>query len=715
MGNTAAPSGDSATTFKEECSAVSKAVTAQTWAFRRWVPMPDERWRDAEGWRQLTDAQQDEIREQHIRHGCTVPWPVTGLEVPEMLRAPSISPLRVHPNQRFKVQVAELPSFRMSMPGATVHGLIFPSGRQQPFLREIIEDPAVYLSKVPLHMPSQTAMAVLGEVTFTPNCARNFKDFYDHGGSGGDGAFFAWPGGDACAICPATGAKIAPDGKTRHLLVAWEMGGFVTNDGALHMAYRIIPRLLTRAGYELMMGAGSHRCTRGVVDARGTKEELPFFLPRRKTFDGTLGVLCQWGTQAPPANSAWNHVHSDGTYLAIERMLEDDRRKQAKCSNKDLGPGDIRLKTEGRSSGHSEYRQDKSGKERDSQGPASSLSMAELKRAIITAGLTHDDCLEKADVLQRYAEAQEKRARESKDISDGKAPASSIKTPQPKPQPQLEAACSHCGATGHKLLLCSKCVVAGRAPPAAYCSKECQKRAWPTHKTACKRLPIGSDISLGGGEKLCPVCKVTSVCTTANEKQTATIHYCCGAEICFACSSREDTADAMNCPNCGERLPTTDDETLEWIHKAATRGDPRAQLNLGRALDEGHLSLPINHKEAARWIRKAAEQGHPKAEYDLGVCYRDGEGVVADAAEARKWFHRAALQCHVSAQCNLGIMLVQASLQGEMEQLDAAQIWLQKAADAGDELASREVRRLVKLKKKVAEAVGEEIWMGTPR
>ena len=57
-------------------------------------------------------------------------------QVPEMLVPGMISSLRVHPNQRFKVSVEALPSFRMYQPGATVHGQVFPTGRQAALLRE---------------------------------------------------------------------------------------------------------------------------------------------------------------------------------------------------------------------------------------------------------------------------------------------------------------------------------------------------------------------------------------------------------------------------------------------------------------------------------------------------------------------------------------------------------------------------------------------------
>ena len=100
----------------------------------------------------------------------------------------------------------------------------------------------------------------------------------------------------------------------------------------------------------------------------------------------------------------------------------------------------------------------------------------------------------------------------------------------------------------------------------------------------------------------------------------------------------------------------------------------------------------------------AADQGHPKAEHALGVCYRDGEGVENDAAEARKWFHRAAVRGHVLAQCSLGLMLVQGTLsgQGPFPGLGDGEIWLKKAAAAGDALAIKQLARFHGIMKQLA-------------
>jgi len=488
-------------------------------------------------------------------------------------------------------------------------------------------------------------------VTFTKKCAIGFKDHYDTGNAG---AYLTWPGGDACGVCQATGTKIKPDSKTRHLLIVWEMAGRAAN-GVL--CYLVIPRILTREGYEKIMGGpGNHRCT---------AKDKTFYTPRRQTFDGTLGELCSWGKGAPPAGAAWSQVHSDGTYCAIERWFKDERTLWNPDSGIDTSPCTF---------------MSRSGVDPSTYAEAStsgdSLSMKELKAAIEIAGMSHADCLEKSDLLKRYKEAQDKRTKES--WSRGFEPPTSQPIPSTasanKLKPSKAEVCNLCGASAKKLLRCARCVTAGRVP-AAYCSKECQKLAWPAHKKGvCKPLP----------QTLCSVCKVARVSTAADAKQNGTLFFCCGAVICYSCSTADDS---WTCPCCGKKLPTTDEGTLEVLRKAAKRGDSSAQWNLGRAYDTGRFGVKVDHVEAAKWVLKAAEQGHAKAEHAMGVNYRDGEGVAVNNVEARKWFHRVAVQGHVEAQCDLGIMIFYAIKRGEENaSLDEAEIWHERQQLRGTSL-----------------------------
>ena len=84
---------------------------------------------------------------------------------------------------------------------------------------------------------------------------------------------------------------------------------------------------------------------------------------------------------------------------------------------------------------------------------------------------------------------------------------------------------------------------------------------------------------------------------------------------------------------------------VTWFRKAAEKGNPEAQQNLGRCLFSGE-GCKKNEQEAVSWYRKAAEQGEASAMFNLGACYMEGTGVKKDVAEATKWFKKAASLGH---------------------------------------------------------------------
>ena len=49
-----------------------------------------------------------------------------------------------------------------------------------------------------------------------------------------------------------------------------------------------------------------------------------------------------------------------------------------------------------------------------------------------------------------------------------------------------------------------------------------------------------------------------------------------------------------------------------------------------------------NYKSASIWYEKAAEKGHPKAQFNLGGLYYLGLGVKQDYSKCYKWLTRAA-------------------------------------------------------------------------
>jgi len=52
---------------------------------------------------------------------------------------------------------------------------------------------------------------------------------------------------------------------------------------------------------------------------------------------------------------------------------------------------------------------------------------------------------------------------------------------------------------------------------------------------------------------------------------------------------------------------------------------------------------------AVRWYSRAARRGDPESQYDLGFMLLLGEGVAADRNEARLWLERAAANGHAAA------------------------------------------------------------------
>jgi hypothetical protein len=58
----------------------------------------------------------------------------------------------------------------------------------------------------------------------------------------------------------------------------------------------------------------------------------------------------------------------------------------------------------------------------------------------------------------------------------------------------------------------------------------------------------------------------------------------------------------------------------------AGEGDPAAQVELGRAYEDG-TGVAQDDAKAVEWFPKAAEQGNSQAQNSLGVMYALGRGV----------------------------------------------------------------------------------------
>jgi hypothetical protein len=87
-----------------------------------------------------------------------------------------------------------------------------------------------------------------------------------------------------------------------------------------------------------------------------------------------------------------------------------------------------------------------------------------------------------------------------------------------------------------------------------------------------------------------------------------------------------------------------------------------------------------------------AQGGNAQAENAVGALYDNGLGVVSDEAEAFRWYSMAADQNFPLAMRNLGTMY--ATGHGVPYSLQQAQLWLGRAAGAGDRIAGKRLEAL---------------------
>lgn len=78
--------------------------------------------------------------------------------------------------------------------------------------------------------------------------------------------------------------------------------------------------------------------------------------------------------------------------------------------------------------------------------------------------------------------------------------------------------------------------------------------------------------------------------------------------------------------------------------KAGALGSLEAQRDLGALFATGDWTGPRDLVRAAEWYRRAAERGHPDAQYNLGFMCLLGEGVASDPREGLQWLRRSAAQ-----------------------------------------------------------------------
>ena len=133
-------------------------------------------------------------------------------------------------------------------------------------------------------------------------------------------------------------------------------------------------------------------------------------------------------------------------------------------------------------------------------------------------------------------------------------------------------------------------------------------------------------------------------------------------------------------------------KSMEWLRKAAEKGNINAQFSLGYLYLSG-TGGPRSMSKALEWLTKAANSGHANAQFYLGSICESGEGLRApDKVKAASWYTMAAERGHSEAQFRLA-MLYQAGT-GVVKNETEAKRWLKASAANGNVLAKSELERI---------------------
>lgn len=221
---------------------------------------------------------------------------------------------------------------------------------------------------------------------------------------------------------------------------------------------------------------------------------------------------------------------------------------------------------------------------------------------------------------------------------------------QQKQQQHEETICAADGCTSPGTLRCPTCL------NAFYCGKECQKRAWPSHKAPCKAA------------------------ASVLAEQSLEIEKFEGYKRDAAAGNVSAQYNLGQCFFYGTGVAVDQHEAVIWWTKAAKNGDAMAQFNVGNCYENG-IDVAVDKSEAVKWWILSAEAGNIAAQSNLGFCYWNGEGITIDKKEAAKWYTRAAKAGDTDAQFNLGICY--ANGDGVQPDKREAVKWWTLAAKAG--------------------------------
>lgn len=129
----------------------------------------------------------------------------------------------------------------------------------------------------------------------------------------------------------------------------------------------------------------------------------------------------------------------------------------------------------------------------------------------------------------------------------------------------------------------------------------------------------------------------------------------------------------------GEASLINDNEAVDWFSRAAAGNNSDAHLALGKMsmTSRGGLSP----QDALIYFTQASKAGRIEANRAIGEMYMKGVGVVQDSAKAQVWLKKAAKAGNTDGARKMGDTLIESDPQAALE-------WYEKAAANGDDEAA---------------------------
>lgn len=152
-----------------------------------------------------------------------------------------------------------------------------------------------------------------------------------------------------------------------------------------------------------------------------------------------------------------------------------------------------------------------------------------------------------------------------------------------------------------------------------------------------------------------------------------------------------DSAAMINVASCyegGQGVEQNLPEAFRWYEQSARAGNDLGMYHLSRCYMFG-VGVEKNPEQAFFWTGELAKTGNAFGMYNLALMYQNALGTEENPKEAYRWCRKAAELGEPSAMRMLGWCIEN---QYGVDNLPLE--WYQRAAEAGDEKAKAEVRRI---------------------